>query len=334
MASITIDPESATQSVAEEAFTNEKVDSDAPSNAINKSFLSPQLSSTRLSSFSKLYDVDGDGKLDAAEMAMKSMDQSGRGYLTNDKVYELMLQQFETQKQLFRVKRIMFVLLALVGFLALANLGTSFAAASLAKNTTVSPSAALMDKKTNEVISTQTTADTLLIVRAIITEDGQRKLCNEGEEGCEEEKWKKSVLSMNETKCERMREECAAGKTVILRRPWKNGDTTDYPVCPGTGTISRSDRSELTNSHGLKFTFQPLMGGGCKVGGSALDQPVDSICEHRRDCSGRLSCAKNHTEIDECTARCYRLRWGASRREPALLACQHKICQAQDAVDA
>ena len=56
-----------------------------------------------------MYDVNGDGALNAAELAMRAMDQSGRGYLTNDKVYKMMQDQIEVQKQLFRVKRIMFV---------------------------------------------------------------------------------------------------------------------------------------------------------------------------------------------------------------------------------
>eukprot|EP01083_Nonionella_stella_P198627 729118_1 len=90
----------------------------------------------KLSTVSKMYDIDG--KLDAAEMAMRDMDKSNRGYLSNETVYKLMKEQMETQKQLFRVKRVMFVLLALVVILALANLGTSFAAASLAKDTTTS----------------------------------------------------------------------------------------------------------------------------------------------------------------------------------------------------
>lgn len=63
----------------------------------------------RLSTFSKKYDVKGDGVLDAAEKAMRNMDDSHRGYLTNEKVYMMMQEHLETQNQLFRVRRIMFV---------------------------------------------------------------------------------------------------------------------------------------------------------------------------------------------------------------------------------
>lgn len=48
--------------------------------------------SMALSSVGKMYDIDGDGKLDEAEQAMRDLDKTGRGYLTNDKVYELMME--------------------------------------------------------------------------------------------------------------------------------------------------------------------------------------------------------------------------------------------------
>ena len=45
--------------------------------------------------------------IDEAELAMRNLDKSGRGFLTNDKVFKLMTQQMEQQKQLFRFKKIM-----------------------------------------------------------------------------------------------------------------------------------------------------------------------------------------------------------------------------------
>ena len=55
---------------------------------------------------SKMYDVDGDGKLDKAETMMRDMDQTGRGYLSNEKVYGLIQEQFKLQKQKFNLKRV------------------------------------------------------------------------------------------------------------------------------------------------------------------------------------------------------------------------------------
>ena len=54
----------------------------------------------RLSTVSRMYDVDGDGVLDEAEQQMRNMDKSGRGHLSNETVYKMMQEQMKTQKQL------------------------------------------------------------------------------------------------------------------------------------------------------------------------------------------------------------------------------------------
>lgn len=61
----------------------------------------------KLSTFSKQYDTNGDGILDAAERAMRDMDDSRRGYLTNEKVYAMMQEHLQTQSQLFHARRTM-----------------------------------------------------------------------------------------------------------------------------------------------------------------------------------------------------------------------------------
>ncbi len=61
---------------------------------------------SRLSAVSKMYDIDGDGTLDEAEQAMRDMDKTGRGYLTNEKIHDLMTEHLDTQRELFKVKKI------------------------------------------------------------------------------------------------------------------------------------------------------------------------------------------------------------------------------------
>ena len=90
-------PESPTPSVTEVDLGNE--DGGGKSTTIR----------SRMSTISKMYDIDGDGQLDEAEQAMRDMDKSNRGYLTNEKVYKMMQEQMETQRQLFHVKRMMFM---------------------------------------------------------------------------------------------------------------------------------------------------------------------------------------------------------------------------------
>ena len=64
-----------------------------------------------------------------------------------------------------------------MGILAISNLGTSFAATSIVKDTTTSPNGELTDKHTNEALSTQTSAESIEFERTAITPTGGRKLC-------------------------------------------------------------------------------------------------------------------------------------------------------------
>jgi K+-sensing histidine kinase KdpD len=93
--------------------------------------------SSRLSVISQKYDVDGDGKLDETEQRMRDMDSDNAGHLSNEKVYRIMLEQMKLQEEVFSLKRLSMVFLVVMVFLSLATLATSFAAATLAKDTVV-----------------------------------------------------------------------------------------------------------------------------------------------------------------------------------------------------
>jgi len=107
----------------------------------------------RLSIVSQQYDIDGDGVLDEAELAMRNLDKSGRGFLTNEKVYALMTEQLAMQSKIFQFKKIIIGLSAFIFVLALSNLATSFASAVLAKDT-ASEGGLLVDKETREAVAT------------------------------------------------------------------------------------------------------------------------------------------------------------------------------------
>jgi hypothetical protein len=83
--------------------------------------------SKALSKISMRYDVDGDGKLDPSEKAMRDMDTDNRGYLTNEQVYKVMLEQMKLQQEVFGLKRMSLVFVFIIFLLSLATLGTSFA---------------------------------------------------------------------------------------------------------------------------------------------------------------------------------------------------------------
>jgi hypothetical protein len=283
----------------------------------------------KLSTFSKKYDVNGDGVLDDAEMAMRGMDTSGRGYLTNDKVHALMLEEMKMQKQLFRTRRIALVLLALVVILAVANLGTSFAAASLAKDTTTSSSAELADKTTHDVLSTQTSVESIELEPAVVAPDGRRRLCASDDDDVE--CLTESFHTISATMCDRMIGHCSRGNTVNLKRTWTNGDVTSFNVCPfKSGTISvRAGKSKLKNSEGEKFAFERIIAGGaCRVSGDALAQELGEICEVNADCGAGAHCKKDPTRIAACKDRCDMLRFAPSRLPMCYDSCDHATCQA------
>lgn len=121
------------------------------------SFISPTntdkpMKKTPLSEVSKQFDRDGKGYLDETELALRRMDSQNLGYLTVHKVYSIM-QSLQTEQkksaQLLRAldrqqKESLFLKKGILGLcvfavlLALSNIGTSFAAAKLAKEVVVS----------------------------------------------------------------------------------------------------------------------------------------------------------------------------------------------------
>ena len=119
MVSVSTAPESPTPSVEDDFDTNEVAPSLTDFDSRHSDVAIPKAngndSSTvkrvaRLSTVSRMYDVDGDGVLDEAEMAMRNMDKSGRGHLSNETVYKMMHEQIKTQKQLCKCTHIICVL--------------------------------------------------------------------------------------------------------------------------------------------------------------------------------------------------------------------------------
>jgi len=214
-------------------------------------------------------------------------------------------------------------LVALVGILTISNLGTSFAAVYIAKDTTTSPSAELTDKYTHEALSTQTSAESIEFERTVIAPSGGRKLCTAegGDADCET----KSFLTISNVMCRNMISHCSRGNTVDLKRTWKNGDVSSFNICPFTsGTISRTSQSKLKNREGKSFHFQDLV-THCIVGGDAVAQELGEICSVASDCAS-LNCMRNETRIDECKEHCERLRFAPSRLPLCKANCDYPTC--------
>ena len=89
----------------------------------------------RLSVISKQYGMGGKGFLNETEQQLRNLDTSNRGHLSNEKVYELMQQHIDGQRKLFQMKKLLAGVTVFAVLLALTTLATSFAAATLAKDT-------------------------------------------------------------------------------------------------------------------------------------------------------------------------------------------------------
>jgi len=168
---------------------------------------------------------------------VRNLDKSNRGFLTNDKVYALMQEQLSMQRSMFQMKRIIFGLLAFVVVLALANLGTSFASAILAKDTTTS-NGQLVDKKTNEAVATAAAVETYTVEAD--DADNARKLAEcSSNKGADCEATVTTATTMSFASARALLLNCKKNKNVQLQLI--SGDTvTTKTVCGGLSYCSGS----------------------------------------------------------------------------------------------
>jgi hypothetical protein len=195
---------------------------------------------SKLSVTSRKYDVDGDGQLDEAEQNMRDMDTDNRGYLTNEEVYKVMVEQMKLQREVFSLKRLAMVFLVVMVFLSLATLATSFAAATLAKDTDVK-NGVLVKKDSNVAIATSTADKTFIVSDGTTLINGRRTQASGN-----------FYISLDEavdawTTCSSMH--------LILQRYCTEGTkekTVEIPICP-SNSWSRA-RNTITEEY--VYTFE------------------------------------------------------------------------------
>ena len=138
----------------------------------------------KMSVVSKAYDRDNKGYLDETEQAMRELDTSNRGHLNNAAVYELMLESNRQTKKLATQKWLLIVLVCFSVILALANMATAFAAASLAKDTTVTKTGELAVKGDEETtITTSAKGRTFNLGEAVPGSSGESSPTSPADDG-------------------------------------------------------------------------------------------------------------------------------------------------------
>lgn len=234
-----------------------------------------RLGDNRLSIISQKYDVDGDGQLDDTERAMRDMDKSGRGFLSNDKVYKILQEQMALQQQMFNMKRIIIGLSAFTLILALSNLGTAWAAAVLAKDTTVDSSGNMQAKSGTGMVGTEAKAK---VFDAITEENDRRELDLYTDDGSSKVPF---GIEAEVASC--------TGVTVRIKHTCTDGVTHFYDYNCGSSSYANQGGGTYTDGtvtiSGCNDNKGTCNIAGLPCGGSVVLKPDGSNCYEGQECA-------------------------------------------------
>ena len=131
--------------------------------------------SINVNSDNNLYDMDGDGKLDAIEQTMMKYDKNGDGRFSNAEIYLIIEEQLAIERKAGRMKLMITGMSCFLMVLALGNLGTSFAAMFLSKEL-VSDGQVMRVQGTGDLAAVQSVAETMDLTPLSAEEYQERKL--------------------------------------------------------------------------------------------------------------------------------------------------------------
>jgi hypothetical protein len=117
-----------------------------------------------LSKVSSYYDVGAKGFLTDTEKQMRGMDSDNLGHLTNAQVSSVVTETLALREKNDQMKKWIGILGVFVIILALSNLGTAFAAAWLAKDTTVNETGQLLMKDSDTPVTVRANGQTSTLV--------------------------------------------------------------------------------------------------------------------------------------------------------------------------
>ena len=228
-----------------------------------------------------MYDLDGDGVLDEAEQAMRDRDKSGRGYLTNEEIYQIVREQMLAQKDVNLYKKVTAGLLCFVFILALSNLGTSFASAILAKDTKADSSTGTLQFKSNsdvlgfnqasevfelEELEVEERRARRAMVLAEMEEDPNhenhvhRRLGKKVQNACTCSKIAFDNGKVSERDLITLTAKCDGVKTVSIKRKWKGGAIDLDTLCrPGTTIVKKGRRKTNKSQTKVKIVNEQIV---------------------------------------------------------------------------
>eukprot|EP00584_Thalassiosira_punctigera_P017374 CAMPEP_0172548262 /NCGR_PEP_ID=MMETSP1067-20121228/17600_1 /TAXON_ID=265564 ORGANISM="Thalassiosira punctigera, Strain Tpunct2005C2" /NCGR_SAMPLE_ID=MMETSP1067 /ASSEMBLY_ACC=CAM_ASM_000444 /LENGTH=530 /DNA_ID=CAMNT_0013335461 /DNA_START=44 /DNA_END=1636 /DNA_ORIENTATION=+ len=233
---------------------------------------------SRLTTISRAYDLDGDGVLDEAEQAMRDRDVAGRGFLTNDEIYDIVQEQLHAKKNAGYLKKLVAGLICFVVLLAMSNLGTSLAAAFLAKDLKADEGSsgsatnsvpAVRIAKTGEIAAAQSTADVFdadpltdeefherrrLVLREMDEDPHShphrrdlraRNQCvrDDNMEACDSDnRVTFDSQRFKDEDFEKIEKSCQKQKNVYVKRNWGSDSRNDYLCGQGTSIVVKESK--------------------------------------------------------------------------------------------
>jgi len=229
----------------------------------------PRKRKNRLTKISALYDLDGDGVLDEVEQAMRDRDVDNDGDLSPEEIYELVKDQLAIRKRRGQARMLVAGLLCFVFLLAASSLGTSWAAAVLAKDVSADDGgtegvAVMRSTATNQIAAVQSAADVFeadelseevieerrLRVLAEIDADphshGHRRMAGcKGGRRCNG-RVTFETRSMPQDRFERVESQCSKQQNVYLKRRLQTRNTKNDCLCgQGSSVVVREKKRTL-----------------------------------------------------------------------------------------
>jgi hypothetical protein len=205
------------------------------------------------------FDLDGNGLLDEAELAMMNYDVDGDGNLTLQEVHAIIQDQLKDRNSISAMRKIILGLTFFVFILSLSNLGTSIASALLVKETTADKTTAEMKiVGTADVMGTQASAETFealemdvetrrarrnLVLESLLVdphgEHSHRVLARK--KGCTGKDCDRDITFdanvMRQSDVENIKSKCEQGRVVNVKRSFPGGSTDSKNICKSGTTI-------------------------------------------------------------------------------------------------
>jgi hypothetical protein len=203
------------------------------------------------------FDLDGDGELDEAELAMMKYDVDGDGALTALEVHAIVEDLLRDRSSISAMRRIIAGLTCFVFILSLSNLGTSIASAILVKETTTDTATAEM-----KIVGTQASAETFealemdvdtrrarraMVVQSLLEDPygehhhrllAKGKIKCTGQKKCDHGDVSFDVNVMRQADVENIKTKCDQGRIVNIRRSFPGGSKDSKGLCmSGTSIV-------------------------------------------------------------------------------------------------